>query len=222
MNQPARLTLLALLLLTAVHLVAQLADAEVASDITQVLLMPAVAGVLLTQAGSRSARLVNLTLVALFFSWLGDTLPRMASGDAAFLLMVGGFLVAQIVYCAAFWPYRGRSVIAGRPWLVALAAAVSVGMVVLAAQNDPVLAGPVGIYAAALLGMVLLGTGVNRTVGLGAGIFLVSDAMIGLDAFTDVDVPAGGFWVMATYVTGQLLITWGVAQESRRQPQPTA
>ena len=106
-----------LALVTAVHLVAQLLDPEgPVADATQPLLMPALAAVLLTGTSVPRSRLVRITLLALFFSWLGDTLPRLASGDAGFLVMVGCFLLAQVAYVVAFWPLRGQSLLA-RPVL---------------------------------------------------------------------------------------------------------
>ena len=51
--------------------------------------------------------------------------PELASGDAAFLVMVGFFLLAQLAYIAAFWPFRGRSVLhVHRPRLLGYLAVV--------------------------------------------------------------------------------------------------
>ena len=40
--------------------------------------------------------------------------------------------------------------------------------------------------------------------------FLVSDALIALRAFADVELPAHSFWVMLTYVFGQALLVAAV------------
>lgn len=217
LTRPARAARSVWLVVTTVHLVSQLTGPDLLRDVSQVLLMPAVAGILLTHTREPRSRLVRLTLAALFFSWLGDTCPRFTSGDPAFLLMVAGFLVAQLLYCRAFWPYRAASSGAQHRWLLVVGGAAVVGLVALVAPQAPVLAAPVGVYGLALVAMVLLGSGVNRAVGLGAAVFLVSDATIGLRAFTDLDFPGSGFWVMATYVCGQTLITLGVAARDRQQ-----
>lgn len=215
MTRAARLCVTVLVLLSAGHLLAQLTGPDWWADLTQCLLMPAVAAVLLTHTPEPRSRLVRLTTLALFFSWLGDTLPRFASGDLAFLLMVGGFLVAQIVYCLAFAPERSRSVVGRGPWTIVVAALVVIGFVLLFREQAGALSVPVGLYAAALIAMVLLATGVNRTVTIGAIVFLVSDALIGIGAFTDLAVSGSGFWIMATYIAGQSLITVGVIGAER-------
>ncbi|WP_102508447.1 lysoplasmalogenase family protein [Sanguibacter massiliensis] len=77
----------------------------------------------------RPPRLVELTLVALVFSWLGDSVPRLLDGDAAFLTMVSFFLVAQVVYIAAFWPARRRSAAVRACWSLPIYAAALVAVV---------------------------------------------------------------------------------------------
>ena len=92
----ARAFLGALAGVVVVHLAAQLVGAGGLADPTQVLLMPLLAGVLWCETSAPRSRLVTLTLLALGLSWLGDSVPRLASGDAAFLLMVGFFLLAGL------------------------------------------------------------------------------------------------------------------------------
>lgn len=194
-----------------IHLGAQLADADTTSAITQVMLMPLVAAVLWLHTAAPRPRLVRLGLVALGFSWLGDTLPRFV--DDGFLLMVGGFLVAQIVYVVAFWPYRARATVARAPWLLVLAAALVVGLLWVCRDAGWLLPA-IAVYGSALVAMALLADGVNALTGYGALVFVVSDAMIGLGAFTDLDLPASGFWIMLTYIAAQGLIALGIARSA--------
>ena len=73
-----------LVVVTLVHLVAQgTAPGGVVADLTQAVLMPALAWVLLTSTPIPRSRLVRLTLLALALSWLGDTLPRFAADGSA-------------------------------------------------------------------------------------------------------------------------------------------
>lgn len=212
--------------LAAVHLLGHLLSATVVTEVTQPLLMPVVLGILLT-AGVRG-RLVTLTAVALGFSWLGDTAPRFLEGDAAFLAMVGFFLVAQVVYAVAFWPWRARSVLGDvrRPWWPY---AVVVLLLVLAcAPHAGTLLVPVLVYGLVLGLTAALATGVGRAVGIGGALFLGSDALIALEAFAPWwDVPLQGFWVMLTYLAAQVMITLGVILSAspagsppRRRPRP--
>ncbi|WP_280459670.1 lysoplasmalogenase [Nocardia carnea] len=200
---------------TGVHLIAQIAAPEgFVSDITQVLLMPLLAAALFTASSRPRSRLVRLVLIALFFSWLGDTVPRFVSGDGGFLALVGCFLVAQLFYVAAFWPYHRRSLLV-RPAAVAVYAVALVILVALCREQAGALLVPVIVYGVALVTMAVLATGLGRTAGVGGAIFLVSDSLIALRAFTDMELPAHGFWVMLTYVVGQVLLVIAVVAVDR-------
>lgn len=211
----------ALALLTLVHLAAQLGGAPALADTSQWFLVPALAGCLwlatrsATGAGRRRSRLVRLTLLALGFSWLGDTAPDLADGDAAFLVMVGFFLCAQVTYALAFWPCRAGSVLrrplALAPYLVAFLVLVAA----CAPGAGPLLV-PVVVYGACLVLMAVTATGVDRLAAVGGAVFLVSDALIALNAFAPwYALPAHGFWVMLTYVAGQVLLVRGVMRRER-------
>ncbi|MEK8228812.1 lysoplasmalogenase [Oerskovia sp. M15] len=153
------------------------------------------------------------TLVALLFSWLGDSAPDLSSGDASFLTMVGFFLLAQLSYITAYWPSRGSGVRRRPVGLVPYALAL-VALVVLCAPHAGPLLVPVAIYGICLTLMAVLSIGVNRVAGVGGAIFLVSDALIALGAFVPgFEVPGpltSGFWVMLTYLAGQTLLVAGV------------
>lgn len=212
----ARLLLGALAVLTAVHLVAQLTGPPALTDLTQVALMPLLAGALWCETSAPRGRLVTLTLVALGFSWLGDTAPKLAEGDAAFLVMVGFFLLAQATYIAAFLPFRHDSVLHRHRGLLLLYVAVVVGLVAACAGGAADLLVPVLVYGGCLGTMAVLATGVNRLTGAGGALFLVSDGLIALEAFVPgFSLPAQGFWVMSTYVAAQVLLVAGVLNAGR-------
>lgn len=197
--------------LSVVHLAAQLGGAGRLATITQWLLMPTLAGALVLLTVGRRPRLVVLTLVALGFSWLGDTAPDLAGGDTAFLVMVGAFLLAQLAYVAAFWPDRRRSVLAvHRPLLTAYVLAIA-SLVWACAPHAGELLVPVLVYGLCLGLMAVLATGVNPIAGVGGALFLISDGLIALHAFAPgYDLAQHGFWVMLTYVVAQALLVVGV------------
>lgn len=199
------------------HLGAQLSGGADVADATQVLLMPVLAAVLWLQSAAPRGRLVLLTLVALGLSWLGDSAPKLTDGDAAFLAMVGFFLLAQVAYIVAFWPYRTNSVLyQRRPLLLGYVAAVA-GLVAACVGGAAGMLVPVLVYGALLGTMAVLATGVNLLTAVGGALFLVSDGLIALDAFAaGFDLPAQGFWVMATYIAAQTLIVAGVLREQTR------
>lgn len=214
-----RLAAAALALVTAVHLGLQLSGTGgPAEDLTQGLLMPLLALTLWLAVRPARGRLVTGTLVALGFSFLGDVAPDLVPQDLSFLVMVGFFLVAQVVYVATFWPRRGRSVAARRPWLVVPYAVALVALLLACGGGAGPLLLPVVVYGMTITAMAVLATGVSRTAGVGGAVFMLSDALIALDAFAGLALPAQGFWVMLTYVLGQALIVVGVASESGARP----
>lgn len=205
----------ALAVLTVVHLGAQLLGAETWAGVTQWTLMPLLAAALARATREeRRSRLVRLTLVGLGLSWLGDAAPDLA-GESAFLVMVGFFLLAQVAYVTAFWPYRRQSVLArpvrALPYALALA-----GLLVLCAPGTGDLLVPTLVYGTCLTLMAALSTGVHRLAAVGGAVFLVSDSLIALGEFVPAfSLPAEGFWVMATYVAGQCLLGAGALLRDR-------
>jgi uncharacterized membrane protein YhhN len=198
------------------HVAAQLAEAGRLATVTQVLLMPLLALALVQLAGT-GPRLVRLTLVALGFSWLGDSVPRLLEEDPAFLAMVGFFLVAQVVYIVAFRPYAGRSVLTGPRSVLAAYLLPAAALMALTLPEAGVLAPAVLVYGACLLAMALLASGVHPLAWAGGALFAVSDGLIAIGGFGPWDVPeaAGGAAVMTTYTLAQLLIVLGVVARTR-------
>lgn len=200
-----------------VHLGAQAAGGGAVAELSQVLLMPALAAVLLTGTWPPRSREVRLVLVALGFSGLGDSLPRLTDGTAAFLLMLGGFLVAQGVYAVAFWPARAGSVLARRPVLVPLYPLATGSVVALCAPAAGPLLPALVLYALAITAMAVLATGLGRLAGGGAVVFLVSDTLIALDAFGVLTPPLHQLWVMSTYLAAQVLLVAAVLRREKER-----
>ena len=193
----------------AVHLAAQLTGAGVLATATQWLLVPVLAATLWSTGFRRRP-----VLVALAFSWLGDSVPSLLAGDTRFLAMVGFFLCAQVGYIAAFLPSWRRSVLRRPPLLGYLAAFTA--LLVACAPGAGGLLVPVVVYGLCLALMAVLATGVHPLTALGGAAFFVSDGLIALDAFAGwYSPPVPGFWVMLTYIAGQALITAGVARADR-------
>lgn len=222
MIPPSALARFFLALFTALalaHLAVQLLGFDAWSRPTQVFLMPALLLVVAAATARPRSRIIILAMVALVFSWLGDTAPAFASKDTAFLLMVGFFLIAQVVYVVAFWPYRADSTLFRRRWaLVPYVGFVAVLVWVCAPHAGGLLA-PVLLYGLVLGLMAVLATGLGPWVGVGGALFLISDALIALRTFApDWDPPIGGFWVMSTYIAAQTLIVLGLlAREPVRE-----
>lgn len=213
-----RAPLVSLAVITLIHLIAQGAAPDgVIADLTQVLLMPALAWVLVTSTPRPPSRLVRLVLLALGLSWLGDTLPRFAEegSDLGFALMLGAFLLAQLAYVAAFLPFASRSIARTRPVLLAPYLLALVLLVAVTAGGAGALLPAVVLYGVAIVAMAVLATGLDRVAATGAIVFLVSDALIALRAFAGLELPLHGVWVMLTYVLGQALLVAAVAHHDR-------
>lgn len=197
--------------LVIVHLTAEATGAEDLSTVSQWTLMPALAAVVLAATRRPRSRLVTWVLVALGFSWLGDLVPSLVADDVSFLVMVGFFLLAQVAYVVAFAPSVRRSLLHRRRVLLLPYAAVLGTLVALCAPHAGSLLVPVCVYGVMLTAMAVLATGLGRVATLGGAIFLLSDALIALEAFVPSwDLPGQGFWVMLTYTTGQGLLATAV------------
>ncbi|SDD35129.1 lysoplasmalogenase [Rhodococcus tukisamuensis] len=196
------------------HLAAQLVGADGVANVSQWFLMPLLAGFLALATAAPRPRLVRLTLAALGLSWLGDAAPDLADGDTAFLVMIGFFLLAQLAYIAAFWPYRAASVLR-RPAVFGYVAVI-VALVAACAPGAGPLLVPALVYGICLGAMAALSTALGRVAAVGGALFLLSDSMIALGAFADwYHPPAEGFAVMLTYVAGQALLVFGVLAAAR-------
>ncbi|TDE88937.1 lysoplasmalogenase [Occultella glacieicola] len=201
----------------SVHLTSRVVESGALPTVSQILLMPALAaafGSAVADLGGVRRRTAALMTAGLVASWVGDTVPRFVTGDAGFLGMVGGFLVAQACYLAAFAPY-----VAGawrrRPAPVLAAGAVfGASFAALTAWCLPeagFLGGPVVCYGLLLAAMATASTTVNRTTAVGGALFFVSDALIALNTFAPWYFFGGHHLVvMSTYLVAQALLAAGV------------
>ena len=217
--------------LTGVHLAAQVGEslgvpgAALVAPVTKTLLMPALGAVAaegLLNAKRRTGRLpawAPLVAVGLTFSWFGDL--ALIAPDW-FLAGVGLFGVAQVAYATTFARAGDASRTAGRP---ALAAPYVVWWVALlgvfgATQGFTPMTGAIAVYGSLLGTMAFLANRVSPTAAVGAGLFVLSDSLIGLRG-SGVDLPAHGFWVMSTYLAAQWLIVRELVALAERRGSAT-
>lgn len=206
------------LAVTAVHLGAQLAlaagvpGAAVVAPVSKALLMPALALVL--ARGGRPSWW-PLAAVGVTFSWFGDL--ALISPDL-FLAGVGLFGVAQLAYAATFVKAGDPARTSGRPallapyavWWLALA-----GFFLATGGVTPFLFA-VAAYGLALGAMAYLAHRISPATATGAALFVLSDSLIGLRG-AGLELPAHGFWVMATYLAAQWLIVRGLVEVAQDQ-----
>ena len=174
-------------------------------------------------------KVVNLTLTALFFGWIGDIL-LIGSGDLYFLTGMASFLIGHIFYvrCFLMLAHTGESMlrVAKRRlllilYLVALAA---VAGLVFWFSPKGFLFVPVLLYAFMLITPIfstLYAYGSRKIdwlllCTLGAVLFTFSDALIAIGSFTDIRFALREQLVMPTYIAAQILLVAGIVMTERR------
>lgn len=210
----ARSWQVALLLVAATHLIAQLLGARTLADGSQVLLIPALAG-LVWSSGLLPPRAwsTRAYATALLLSWLGDALPRLLDGDASFIAMVTFFLLAQVGFIVTYllltrsWP----AVLVMAPYALAFGV-----LYLLCAPGAGSFLPLVTAYGLLLVAAGALSSTVSVVTGIGGAVFVVSDALIALDRFVPAyDLPQHDFLVMVTYIGAQVLIAYGLLSHAR-------
>lgn len=206
--------------LGVLDLTAEALDLDMLTSAMLLLLMVALAVFHVQVNPHRRTRLYWFVAGALVLSWLGDN-----AGGIALLAKILFFLCVQALYIAAFWPRREDSIIGRRPLLTVPYLLFAVALVVLVAPDAGPLLVPVVIYAAALVAMAVLATGLNAWTTVGGILFLVSDAVLALMLLSGgrFDFPFDSVVVMATYLLAQVLLVWGTKVHGDRSvAAPTA
>lgn len=213
------LAFLPIAVVATVHLIALALDADLTAEVTQVLLMPALAVVLLAAPRTRRGPAWPWALGALTGSWVGDSLPRVVAEDARFLAMVGGFAVAQVLWIVAFSRVRGHR----PPWpYVTLLVVAAVVLLALTVPEAGALAPAVVVYGL-LLAVTAYFAATHGWIGIAGGaLFVLSDGLIALGAFRPelVDFGERDLVVMATYIAAQLFFVGTILVTARRTDRP--
>lgn len=202
-------------LVVAVHLGALAVGARQISVPTQILLMPALALVALT---ARPSRLRTWTLVALAFSFLGDTLPQFAAQEWKLPLMLGSFLLAHVAWIAGLWPLRRESAVWRRPAALIPYLLVALAVLGWCLPGAGILAPAVVIYALALLTTASLATAFGWAGWLGGALYIVSDSLIALQSFTEFDFAGRQIVIMGCYAIAHGLLVLGVVRHTEAEP----
>ena len=186
--------------------------------VSKVLIIPALAALTVTE-GSPPKKY----LLALFFSWLGDSF-LILDGVLYFALGIGSFWGAQLLYCTLilkelkgglFAQFKKKNTLGyGTVFLLYL-----IGMLAIITPSLQELKIPVTLYAATLCITGFLGlacaieshSSTAKLLAIGCVLFIVSDSMIAFDAFY-FDEKKFGYWIIATYVPAQYFISRHLAR----------
>lgn len=215
-------------LLAATHLGALLADATTVVHLTKPALMPVLAAYAALRGGPRP-------LVAALLCGCGGDVLLQLGGETAFLAGMGCFAVGHLCYLTLFARSGRRRTV---PWVAYGYGAVWLGSTAaLWPGLDAGLRVPVAAYSLLLTAMALGALGVTRRsagqglgtgpwAGLGGALFLLSDGLIAAGLADWPQLPVPQFWIMATYIAAQYLLTVGLlhttARETPLRPLPAA
>ncbi|GLO37505.1 lysoplasmalogenase [Pseudomonas putida] len=146
--------------------------------------------------------------IGLGFSVLGDIL--LAIPADLFVIGLAAFLCAHLAYLRA---YCGQTL---RPALPALAFSAITGITlfsILASHGLGPLLVPVALYALAISAMLWRALACGGVVALGAGLFVLSDSLIGIDRFVS-PFDNAPYLIILTYWLGQWAIASSVSHRS--------
>ncbi|HVK28843.1 MAG TPA: lysoplasmalogenase [Nocardioides sp.] len=195
-----------------------------ARHLTKPLLMPVLGASLATDPRAQGSPLRASTLAAQAAGWGGDVL-LLGEGPRAFAAGAGSFGIGHLAYLSGLARHRDRSTpLAGNRRARAIAgtwALTAPVMAIAAARQERALGATVLGYSALLSSMAAsaqhLSPGLPRDARVltaaGAGLFLLSDSILGSRTFVLAEPPERlESLVMATYTAGQLLISEGAAR----------
>ena len=164
-------------------------------------------------------------LAGLFFSWAGDVLLEFSNDNAnMFILGLGSFLLAHIMYFSVFIGTPGKNtILANRFWLLIPVLLYGITLVWYLYSDLGNMKIPVIAYAAVILTM--LAGALNRKekvnsrsfwlVLAGAGLFVISDSAIAINKFSH-PFEFSGIVIMSTYIVAQFLIISGYISQDRK------
>jgi uncharacterized membrane protein YhhN len=207
------LAFLPFLLVSAAHLLAQLADLHALSGLSKWLLMPLLALAVVCATPARRSTATALLVAAITLSWLGD-ITLIGASDLLFTVGLSFFLLAHLAYLGLF--VRGLGYARPRPWAL-LYVLWWLAFVALLGPSLGALLVPVALYGLVLGAMAAWASRGTATIAVGGALFLVSDTLLGSNKFLEeLDLWQSGFLIMLSYLAGQGLIAWGVIAVQRR------
>ncbi|MDQ7904487.1 lysoplasmalogenase family protein [Phytohabitans sp. ZYX-F-186] len=203
----------------AVHVAGAAVHHDLVDNLTKPLLMPLLAVYAVAAHAERGGRIPRRLLLSLALAWAGDVTLQLG-GTVALVVGMVFFALAYGVYAVELTrtgAFRRR-----RRWLYLAgygAAATAALAWLWPGLSERGVAWPMAGYAALMAVMASAATSWGWRVGLGGGLLLASDTLIGVGLAEAADVPGRAALVMATYLLGQALVVAGWAA---RTPRPEA
>lgn len=193
--------------------------------VTKPLLMPLLAASLISDPKAADSPLRSSTLAAQVGGWVGD-LVLLGDSPKHFVLGSSSFAAGHAAYISGFLANRSATPQPGPKAIAALWAATSPGVIYGAAQQDKRLGPTIAAYSAMLSSTFAAATQLDpalpasarRASLAGAGLFMVSDSLLGARKFLLKNPPHRlESAVMATYTAAQFLLSEGAARAGAQQ-----
>ncbi len=194
--------------------------------VSKPLIMIFIAGYFLTYSRGIDKNVVQLAVVAFFFSWLGDVLLMFGSKSSVyFILGLFGFLLAHIAYILLFLrtiQLSGKkSFLKKRAYWLLPYMIYGLAIYIMLFNHLSILFQiAFFVYMLALLGMSSMA--LNRQgnghplsfylVFVGSIFFIISDSLIAINEFL-ISLPFSGIAIMSTYIAAQCLIMVGILKQ---------
>lgn len=205
-----------------VNVYAQFTGHLTLNQFTKPVLMPLLIYLVFLKAEGHVSLPRLLLAVALIFAWLGDLLLLNQHDESFFLGGLGSFLLMQILFSRVFYLSAKKSILPS--WNLTIP--FLIGYLVIG-YGAFIYAGPmwfpVTIYALCILTMMLFALNRReqtylksfRLTAIGAGLFVISDSLIGINKFM-VHIPYAATMIMLTYIPAQYLIMEGILSHEKR------
>lgn len=202
-----------------VELASQFFELNVIHFVSKPLLMPLLIGFCLSMPQVKDQKLKRWIVVALFFSWVGDTLLLFQNEKSLFFILgLVAFLLAHVGYIIGFTRLKSVANTTEKVIIVLMFVFYSISLVMILWSGLGEMKLPVMVYAAVLTTMGALGVIKNTTsypyLTLGVLFFVISDSILAINKFL-VAVTYSGVLIMSTYIVAQWLIVAGLSKRMK-------
>jgi len=200
---------------SAANVLSKIISSEDLDRYTKPLLMPILLYYVYKKSIGNTTAKVLLISGALLFSWFGDVALMYQSDSTYFIMGIGLFLIAQILYA-----FTLRKATFQKPEinLTGIAPFVLYGAalfyILLPAGDFTV---PILIYGLVILVMAYFASSRKNLTSnesyqlafLGSLLFVLSDSLLAINSFK-TSIPLAGVWIMSTYCAAQFLLVAGL------------
>jgi uncharacterized membrane protein YhhN len=146
---------------------------------------------------------------ALGLCWVGD-IALLGKGNLAFSAGLGSFLAGHLAWIPAIRARPGRGLLKRRPVLAVPYVVACVGLNAALWRRTGRDRWAIVAYSAVLTAVALAALDTGRpAAAVGGALFMVSDSLLAVHRFTDVELPWHQGLVMITYTTAQALLSAG-------------